>query len=273
MPPLTYKLGILTNSDRDEGISLRLLVSQELRMKEKRILAVILAHSLIHFGETAWLKSPWSKEQITFLRNRHNWINLRQPFLSTELTAQKQTVSNSESNRHSVHRFPNILALAIILLEIELAGRLDEIYRQPRFQEQLLHRNPNTDFTIAQMLLEEFTERDCQRNMGPIEKCLDTTAFSRFFSAAEPHNDPDFMVAIYESIVVPLEQELEAMLKSSLQDILSESSTDPIITSVLQTSHNLVPTHTLDPVSVARTIIRPTNVYVLPGQKCLPTTF
>lgn len=92
-------------------------------LKERRILAVILAHSLLHLCESNWLENRWDKTHISFLPTDLNQLKLKPPYLNTDFQALAE---NNNSAMMSLHPSPAILALGILLLELQIWGPIED---------------------------------------------------------------------------------------------------------------------------------------------------
>ncbi|KAI9655942.1 MAG: hypothetical protein M1829_000452 [Trizodia sp. TS-e1964] len=83
-------------------------------IKERRVIAILLSQILLHFCGTAWLKEAWNKKTISFLRSSDR----EQLVLSTNL--EKHKPDPDLDARKRTHRFPAILSLGILIMELEL---------------------------------------------------------------------------------------------------------------------------------------------------------
>ncbi|MCJ1316945.1 hypothetical protein MMC15_002266 [Xylographa vitiligo] len=97
--------------------------------KEKAILAVVLAHSLLQLHESIWLRRYWTTEHISFLIDKDfaftktSRFALKSPCVSTQI--KQAALSNSEMAdtgqlKQMNHPIPTLMALGIVLLELHL---------------------------------------------------------------------------------------------------------------------------------------------------------
>ena len=102
---------------------------------EKRILSVILCHSLLHLEGTEWLNREWRAETITFVQDQElslikaSRFRLNQPYVSGDIVATEVSlVTNTQDlvigELHG-HPIPSLLNLGIIFLELYLNGSLE----------------------------------------------------------------------------------------------------------------------------------------------------
>lgn len=115
---------IKQDSLREEVNLKAILASPQKRWPEtaKWALAVILAWSLHHLYGGPWVRGGWSRENIVFFRSGSR-IPLR-PFLGvSDIKIHKDPKPNEV---FSLHRYPEILELGVILLELHLGQRLED---------------------------------------------------------------------------------------------------------------------------------------------------
>lgn len=94
----------------------------------KWALAVILAWSLHHLYGGLWVRGGWSREKIVFFRSGSR-IPLR-TFLGVSDIQTKEDGRSKEA--FSLHRYPEILELGVILLELHLGQRLEDFLELKR---------------------------------------------------------------------------------------------------------------------------------------------
>lgn len=189
-------------------VTLQDLVDGEevLKPKERRILGVVLAHSLLHLLDGPWLPQSWTGKSISFYHasgGNKRFPNFRRPYVSTFLAPAGVDVSSNTG--YNAHPMPGMVTLGKILLELE---RKDTIV-PPDFSQ-----NSTSDFVQAKLLLERLEDwaRDLQAMdlfIEAIGKCLDMSTY--------PNNlqRPELMWNIYGKVIYPLEQELLRMCGSS----------------------------------------------------------
>ena len=192
---------------------------RELILRERRILAVILAHSMLHFCESPWMSKEWNKEHITFFRKVRDRregadvFDLSRPWLSPSFEEIVSAEEPDLSPRYRIHPNPSVLALGILLLEIELNESIEE-YRDAEGTEKLPQSyltQSNADLFIAQQLIDpnsqnHVLDRIVDRYQAAISACL----YCNFVEEGSPTSleDEDFRQAVYANIVRPLEDEL-----------------------------------------------------------------
>ncbi|KAF1845080.1 uncharacterized protein K460DRAFT_405357 [Cucurbitaria berberidis CBS 394.84] len=192
-------------SEVDTSLASLLRGERKFRPKEKRILSVILANSLLHFCESPWLSKEWSKEHISFFSTAEKGgLDIHRPYLSTNFQAMVAEVEPDTFYR--IHANPSVLALGILLLEIELDSPIE---RERGVQDLDEHGKPNvnTDYFAALRLFEGIADDIYQNHRQAVSACLNCDFYDE--ETMEPSLDnPEFRQAVYNNIVRPLEQEL-----------------------------------------------------------------
>jgi hypothetical protein len=189
---------------RDQtDISLQSLLgnSQGWRLREKSILAVVLAHAALHCSEGPWLRADWSKEHVSFFKKDDaQQPDLSRPFLQMDFT--EQTVTDEEDEMFMMHSNPALLSLGVLLLEI---GKNSSIERHWSAEDLMDDETPNesTNLTAALRLLENSDGDLVVGYRKAVRACLEWDVVNG------GREDEDFAKRMYEYIVEPLERELE----------------------------------------------------------------
>ena len=177
----------------------------KISLKQKRILAVVIAHAVLNFCESPWLNEEWDKRHISFYGHStgNGGLDFRRPYLSTNFR-DPTTTPKEQSVYLSLHRSPSILALGILLLEIELCEPIESHW----VEEDLTDGQPsfNTNLTAAERLLEKSVDQIYERYRMAIQACL-RCDFALFEEDMSLGNEI-VRQQVYEKIVVPLEEEL-----------------------------------------------------------------
>ncbi|CAO2648884.1 Nn.00g098330.m01.CDS01 [Neocucurbitaria sp. VM-36] len=168
-------------------------------LRERSMLAVILAHAVLHCLDSPWLCNNWSKDHVVFFRKDSSAeIEFEHPFLMIDF--QEENVDPSPDNLMSVHGNPIILALGILLLEIFTQTGIES-----QREEQHLsggQPNANTDLTTAIKVLKARQGDVRVKYRQAVWECLN-------WKDAQLDDD-SLRQEIYEKIVEPLEHELSA---------------------------------------------------------------
>lgn len=205
-----------------------------LRVRERRILAVILMYSFMQLLDGPWLQQYWDSADISFFKFNNDGtpsFNFRQPYLSAcWMTAQRNT--RPVKLHDGYHPMPDMVTLARFLLELEL--------QDTRFSPTLV-QDLRSDLLKASRLLQKLKDldRDLWARALFIESmsaCLDTETYSGH-SPASPHL---LLWEIYQKVVNPLEQNLLSLLgpDAKFEDLERELSGTSQINAVLDTESN-----------------------------------
>lgn len=185
----------------------------------KRVLAVVLAKSILPLLDTPWLSSLWTKSNIHFAYQRDQ--RLSEPFLSTESYCEI-TAPYAES---SMHPWPALLSLGILLWEIELGRPIDEFW-DTHDLDQSGQPTANTNYSAALRLLDDRKEDLYPGYREAMETCLHPDLpydpNSQAPNAADELNEEEWQ-AIYMKIVSPLEDDLRSGSKDLLAETWSET--------------------------------------------------
>ena len=176
--------------------------------REKRILSVILCHSLLHLEGTHWLHREWCADSITLCQDQELSLvkaprfRLNQPYVSGEIIAAEVSLSTNArdlalSEPHG-HPIPSLLNLGIILLELYLNGPLESVTD--------VERSANIQLWAISILGSCREDKDMESSYyNAIQFCLwppSPPAGTCSFENAKFRDD------YYQKVVVPLEDAL-----------------------------------------------------------------
>ena len=107
--------------------------------KEKKVLSVILSHSLLHLEGSEWLRGGWRAQMITFgheqelVLSKAPRFSLNRPYMYTSIPSKDaflttglhgSGISDLTISERCGHPIPTLLHLGILLLELYLNGPL-----------------------------------------------------------------------------------------------------------------------------------------------------
>lgn len=177
--------------------------STKWRLKDKRLLAVTLANTVLQFSEGPWLNKKWDKNHISFFETAQNLIDFERPYLTTRFQQDTPDNGKEESAFQSIHPNPSLLALGILLLEID-QGKPMKI--SPLDLTNGKVRNANTELTAAMRFFNESVDDLYDDYRKAIRACLEPTFLH--LNQMGSLNTEDVRQSVYECIVAPLEAEL-----------------------------------------------------------------
>jgi uncharacterized protein YhfF len=173
--------------------------SSHIPLRERYILAVVLAHAALHGSGSSWLSEQWSKEHVSFFKKDDSVRpDLRRPFLKIEIDTDAEN-SNQAKNLWKVNSA--LESLGILLLEIASDNPIESKYAKEDLNDDG-QPNQYTNVTTALRLLDELEYDVVEGYKAAISACLDAEMLSS-------ENAEIFSRAVYDRIVRPLERELE----------------------------------------------------------------
>ena len=216
--------------ERAQSISLAdALKLRQLTTKMRIILAFILARSVWQFYDSDWIKTKWTSERIHFMLERnphHVWPSVYacNPCFAFTFDDSEEDLEERCELRCVVHRYPRILALAVVLAEIGGAAPSARVAKDL----QSLEAQINRDFCDGGRPLNDERWPDFESDYSSsgvfgtvaqvyrsvVESCLDRAIFT---SLSSPNTSwiedgvEERRGILYERIVYPLENLVEEM--------------------------------------------------------------
>ena len=211
LPP-NFKLDYLQVSETLPTVSLKTLIASAAKfsLRQRRVIAVILAYSLLYLSQSALLEREWTKEDICFLQNAEGKVDIGRPYFSINFPGpdcQGDELHNNDS-RLCYHPAPSLLGFGILLIELEFGKPIESLWTNEDLTDG--KKNPNTNRTAAKRFLETATQWNDDvyvRFRSAVSACISGI----FLDFEETDDDPrhlNFQKAIYEHVVDKLEQEL-----------------------------------------------------------------
>lgn len=199
-----------------------LLHCSELSDKNKMILSYLLVESVWQYFNCGW--EDWSDETIHFmsqrssLKDRPEVIYVNQPFLhvrfyrnvapkasdsiptADEGSAGKGELQNSQSALRAIgHEYPKILALGIMLLEIQLGNKL-EFFKT----SDIYDKNPNVArYLLASDILKNKDYWPPKNAWKVIKEIIETCIHGKKGKLILRGNSQEVRQSLYDNIVAP----------------------------------------------------------------------
>ncbi|KAL4993931.1 nucleoside phosphorylase domain-containing protein [Aspergillus recurvatus] len=189
--------------------------------KVKRVLAVLLAYSVLHLHATPWLRpSSFKADNILFFGISAT-IPLK-PYLQSELnetdygSAHRIDADELDPDDLPSHPFPDIVMLAILLMEIYLTQPVMSLAEQVDMDfEDWEVIDDNMRYSIAIAVYDRFKVDFPDNYRQAIDRCLDPNLG---FDESDEELSPDGLkMLIYDDIVQPLEEELDQGFGNTIQ--------------------------------------------------------
>ncbi|KAI0018260.1 hypothetical protein F4780DRAFT_532993 [Xylariomycetidae sp. FL0641] len=174
-----------------------------LSVRDKYRLGITLVSSTIQLGKTPWLRHPWDKNDVIFLRAERDSasrVDVRHPYLS-------HVVSKQHPQRAPPRDNYNMLALAIMLIEIATGKPIEEL-RGPGDLGPDGAVNLATNYTTVKHQIDSILDEGNMSDgyYAAIDHCL---ACSRDFDFS--FANPDFCGDLTRKVLQPLEEDLLSM--------------------------------------------------------------
>ncbi|KAF3402315.1 hypothetical protein DPV78_003646 [Talaromyces pinophilus] len=204
-------------SRSDPPLSLKDIITYcpaSLTEKVKRVLAVLLASSVLHLHRTPWMRHiHFNAANIMFFRTS-TAVPLK-PYIHAELIDfDPNAADSSELNDDidpddlPIHPFPDIVMLAIMLMELYLVQPIQSLGEQAGIDlDDWNDIDDNTQYSIAVAVFEKFKGDFTENFREAVDRCLDQNM--GFDQNDKELDEEGLKRLIYEEIVGPLEDELD----------------------------------------------------------------
>lgn len=191
-----------------------ILESRRLTSKMKVALAYILARSVWQFYNSDWMNTGWTGETIHFMQERGPvarnsggaTIYASKPYLSVRFGEVDPDFEEFSTLQGKIHRYPRVLALGIMLIEIAIGSCL-------RSKEKSRQSSINADWTMATAISRDdnYWREFYPMYRTAVVNCLDQKIFaSAAFVPGQKEQEyksglEDRRAILYKLVVHPLE--------------------------------------------------------------------
>ena len=212
-------------ADSVQTVSLKTLLAQptKLRKKDRLVLGVKLASTLLQLHKTPWLEEMWGNQDILFLKQQEDSRDaiLQKPFVSKPFTPPTctlppQQLTGSTSKTSPEVRNQSIFALGIVLIELWFGKPLEDL-RIPADMGEQKELSQTTDFATARRLSEEVYEEAGDWYGHAVRRCI-------YCEFDQRHNSLDndrLKEAVHWGVVSPLEENLSSFCGGELDELLA----------------------------------------------------
>ena len=151
----------------------------DLTEKMKEVLSWLLVKAVWQYYSSPWMREPWNKESVHFLFERRRTdegeelagIFVNEPLLSVSIVPKPRGTETSDPGYQiapgvkkpgrpllfgrPLHPIPKILALGVMLIEIQLGRPIESLYGEAEWSQYCPKgkANPNTNFKICRDLI------------------------------------------------------------------------------------------------------------------------
>lgn len=190
---------------RSPSISLsNLLEATLLDTKSRLLLSYILAKAVWQFYDSKWMRQEWNKDSLHFMFEKTSTVPkavlVNEPFLYHDFGKDTRP---PEDDVMRVHQFPKILALGVMLLEIELGISLKD-----KQSADCINDDGSSAMNADLMTAIEVFNNDLQAKtdvMMPLKKAIEACIWPTAFDQHQGDTD-SIREALWKGIVRPIEQ-------------------------------------------------------------------
>jgi hypothetical protein len=236
------------------------------KRRTRSILQVTLANALLQLYEGPWIMKDLSKAHICFYAGKDQGSpDFTKPYLSTDCKSPECIEQDHEVSRFRIHPYPSILALGILLLELELGVPIEAKRSQDNPNNGQRFQNIDADRPVAQEMLYDCEEESSEDFIEAVDACLNDKTFTDTFGRNATFNNIEFREQIYARIVKPLEDAFENIYKIPVEMLDTISSALPRTSKLSSRYDNVTPLAAISPVRFGR-CLKPaatTNCHVL----------
>ena len=195
--------------------------------QRRLLLSYLIAKAIWKFYDVDWMAEDWTKDTVHFMRHDLQFLGKNKwrcpplshkPFIATELrssctTAEQWKRNEMDSYSNRSHVLPKILALGIVLLEIELGRPILNAVDSQEFPAATPQQRANSaHITACNLLRSPEWETRSQRAYQPIataiKACLTLDQdLERYIDLEKPRQ------SLYEAVVAPLDNLFTACWK------------------------------------------------------------
>ncbi|KAJ3456638.1 hypothetical protein MRS44_016661 [Fusarium solani] len=193
--------------------------------KTKRILSLIIGYTVLHLHGTSWLQPGWGSSNIKFFQTTSCKTPLR-PFIEAQLPKAGQDtpahgfqsigddVEDDDDELDSGHRCPEVVALAVVLMEVYFAKPFKRLAAMHDIQLIETKSGRITLMDVDQVFEGDEENEEGWRSQIPedsplleaIDNCLDAELWED--EDGQPLDSATLRSRMYQKVVRPLELDL-----------------------------------------------------------------
>ena len=192
--------------------------------RQRLSIAVILAHTVLQLHDSPWLTESWGKNDIWFFFSgvdRHKQPNIEPPYISRSFkpgsdqnasTPGEESVAQTDRYSHLIIN-KTLFALGIVLIELALNRPLEEFRTDTMSSEPSASNRSYTTadtYQLATSLIDRVYDEQGTQYGYVVQRCL-RCEFALQDSMKRLEIDA-FRAAVYEGVLVPLEEDLNRYL-------------------------------------------------------------
>lgn len=183
--------------------------------RNKCAFAFTLARSVWQYYESNWMKLPWTHEDIHLLDDKsaasteeNDAYRTWRPYLSASFDNPGQEIPEYCNAEAVMHRYPKVLALGILLIEILQGSTVVPRNGNISFDAQGVNELYISSWMACRGILEH--EETYPAYARAVEACLDSHLFAGVPCSSETNEGlEERRVILYQRVVVPLKNLLD----------------------------------------------------------------
>jgi hypothetical protein len=175
---------------------------------DKLRVAVTLASSVLQLHDTRWLERTWSKNDVFFIQ-RNNIDAYKKTFILRSLWLNEtQETEYKDHNNTPLIRNTTLFSLGILLIELCLNKPLEQLRTSEDTRWTLGAPTALTDILVVDRILKsgQWFKQASLRYHSATKRCI----YCDFGQEKATLDDDGFRQAVYDLVVVPLEEDLMA---------------------------------------------------------------
>lgn len=197
-----------------------------LSVKMKIVLAYMLARSVWRFYDSDWMESRWTSDTIHFVLERslndgETKAYPGKPFFVFQFDDSTNGFMEYCTHDSLLHRYPRVLALGVLLVQIGRGGHIAENINQT--QSRTITQSINRDYLMGPTAFSEKSWPDfgfspngvlANKYKSVVQKCFDREIFKDPKAPTHTHAEQDIgerRAMLFEQVVYPLKKLLEDM--------------------------------------------------------------
>ena len=188
--------------------------------RQRLSIAVILAHTVLQLHDSPWLTESWGKNDIWFFSSgvdRHKRPNIEPPYISRSFkprsdqnasTPGEESVAQTDPYGHLIIN-KTLFALGIVLIELALNRPLEKFRIHAMSSEPSASNRSYTTadtYQLATSLIDMVYDEQGTQYGYVVQRCL-RCEFG-FQDSMKRLEIEGFRAAVYEGVLVPLEEDL-----------------------------------------------------------------
>ena len=185
-----------------EAVSLKDIIhgAKRIAPRQKCMLALTLASSVLQLHGTPWLPCAWETKDIFFLKN-HGGKAITSEFYVSQTFMSASQVAAAAKRRRLV-RNETVFALGVALLELAHGASI-LAFIEPEDLSEDGKEDSMTEVSIATRLARELNNYESENYARAVLRCI-TCTFDTF---AFDFDNREFREAFYQAVVVPLQED------------------------------------------------------------------